>query len=46
VQDLERRGLFTADTDRDNIVARVAVLTAARRGAAWTARWGRLPQEP
>ena len=46
VRGLERRGLFNADTVRDNVVACLAVLPVARRGAATAARWCRLLREP
>jgi hypothetical protein len=54
VHGLERGVLFSADTDRDDVVARVAVLaavlggqprlipTVARSVAATVARWSRL----
>ena len=39
VRGLLCRGLFNADTDRDDVAARLAVLPAAQSGAATAARW-------
>jgi hypothetical protein len=45
VRGLERRGLFNADSDRDDVAARLDVLAAAHRGAATAARSRRVLRE-